>query len=225
MRRHGLLEPKSLKVFDQGFGLGLMLFCFPPDTSIAGLELAESAVQSATDEARKRGYSNIDLRTFQPGRAYPQEWREKFDLIISSHVLEHCENPQVVLAELLELLKPGGVACLIVPINEAPGEDLNHFYWFTPKSLTDMATAVGLIPLESLECDRLWALGTPIALARQRQDSVPKHIASLIFNCCTAILPNPVLEAVDRALAGTRYRNRQFFLLARKPSGGADETA
>lgn len=53
----------------------------------------------------------------------------KFDYLICSHVLEHVNNPDKALMELLRILKPGGKAILMVPINpyiENTIEDPSH---------------------------------------------------------------------------------------------------
>lgn len=41
----------------------------------------------------------------------------KFDYLICSHVLEHVNNPDKALVEILRVLKPGGKAILMAPIN------------------------------------------------------------------------------------------------------------
>jgi len=55
--------------------------------------------------------------------------KDKFDYLICSHVLEHVNNPDKALVELLRVLKPGGKAVLMAPINpniESTIEDPSH---------------------------------------------------------------------------------------------------
>lgn len=42
---------------------------------------------------------------------------KSFDYIICSHVLEHVNNPDIALREMLRVLKPGGRAIIMAPIN------------------------------------------------------------------------------------------------------------
>jgi SAM-dependent methyltransferase len=46
--------------------------------------------------------------------------RERFDLIICSHVLEHVPDDKAALAEMYRVLKPGGSCILMVPIPIGP---------------------------------------------------------------------------------------------------------
>jgi predicted SAM-dependent methyltransferase len=41
---------------------------------------------------------------------------DKFDIILCSHVLEHIENDRSAISELYRVLKPGGIAVVMVPI-------------------------------------------------------------------------------------------------------------
>jgi 2-polyprenyl-3-methyl-5-hydroxy-6-metoxy-1,4-benzoquinol methylase len=216
MRKHKLLERKGVAVFDHGFGLGLMLFCFNRTARIAGVELSGSAVAAAKERAQRLGFAEIDLRAHDAGAPLPSEWRENFDLVISSHVLEHCQNPDLALRDLVTLVKPGGAVCLIVPINEAPGEDMNHFSWFTPGSLLEMALEVGLNRIETFTCDRLYDVITPLSFARQRGDTILLRSVSIAFNALTAMVPYGLLKVADRMLRVFGYRERQCFLLGQK---------
>lgn len=219
MRRRGLLRQTGLRVFDQGFGLGLMLFCFDRSSRLAGLELSRSAVEAAKAEAETLGFAEADLRQFEPGCPLPPEWHGCFDVVISSHVLEHIADAEGVLRTLVPLLRPGGTACLAVPINEVPGEDLNHFYFFTPASLASLASRAGLVPEESVECDRLWDLLCPLAYALQRRTTAGLRLASTVVNALTGILPLPALDLLDALLRPLGFKNRQVFLVCRRPAG------
>lgn len=219
MRGHGLLERDGLSVFDMGFGLGAMLFAFRPSCRLAGLEMSPSAVAQAKAVAERRGYAAADFRVFQPGVEYPVEWRGKFDLVICSHVLEHIENPKPVLGELIALLKLGGYACIVVPINEKPGDDLNHFHQFTEDSFRHMLEIDGLEILTMQSCDRLYRLIMPISKWRQHRSRIWVRIwvriASILVNVILAPLPLPILSGADKVLAWVNCRPTQCFALVR----------
>lgn len=218
LRRHGLLPGAGWRVFDQGFGLGLMLFCFDRSCSLAGVEISPQAIEAATAVARQRGQAAADFRLFTPGMTFPSEWRAGLDFVISSHVLEHIADPRPALDALAGLLRPGGHACLIVPINERPGEDVNHFSHFTEESFRAFVAGQGLEIIECHACDRLWHVIAPIAYRATTGAPLLTRVGLLAFNGLFGFLPGWGLRAVDRLLKPMGFLNRQCLLLCRKPS-------
>ena len=80
----------------------------------------------------------------------------RFDRVICSEVLEHVVNPEEATAELIRVLKPGGVMAISVPtpMTEwafwfASGDYFNspggHVRIFTPRRVTDMLRRHGLM--------------------------------------------------------------------------------
>lgn len=69
---------------------------------------------------------------------------ERYDVVLSSEVLEHVPRPQRAIHEMARVLKPGGYLILSTPhlsrIHEAP----NDFYRFTPFALSDLVISAGL---------------------------------------------------------------------------------
>lgn len=216
MREYGLLNRDGLAIFDMGFGLGAMLFAFRRSCRLAGLELSPSAVAQAKGIANRRGYASADFRVYQPGFEYPVEWLGKFDLVICSHVLEHIENPKPVFDVLITLLQHGGWACIAVPINEKPGDDLNHFHWFTEDSFRSFLEIHGLEILTMRSCDRLGRVLTPISKWRQRVPSIWVDLLSKSANGLLAPLPLRVLLGIDRALGLVNCPPTQCFALLRR---------
>lgn len=73
-----------------------------------GLDLSERAVNLC----RQRGFQAYVSRF--------EEWQlpkgeEKFDVVISSHVIEHVASPRDYMEKAFELLKPGGLCVFITP--------------------------------------------------------------------------------------------------------------
>lgn len=215
MGRMGWLERRGMRVFDCGFGLGLMLFCFDRSAFLAGVELSESAVEAARVEAGRKGYRGVDFRVLEVGGGYPVEWKGSFDVVVCSHVLEHLEEPGVALRRLIELVREGGIAVLAVPINEKPGEDLNHFSHFTAGTFVELVKGSGLEVIQMEECDRLWDVIAPLGYRLQRRRTVILRLASLAVNACTGILPWWALRGVDDLLGWMGFRNRQVFVVGR----------
>jgi SAM-dependent methyltransferase len=84
--------------------------------------------------------------------------RRRFDVVVLSHVLEHCRDPRAALRNVRALLAPGGRAILEVPNNECLGlrhsgvawhwlDVPRHIHFFTGRSLAAAARAAGLVPV------------------------------------------------------------------------------
>jgi SAM-dependent methyltransferase len=77
----------------------------------------------------------------------------KFDVIISSHCLEHVASPYEALARLRKLLDKNGKIVLLLPVDDWrnepwPGPDINfHLYTWTPKLLGNLLVAAGFEPI------------------------------------------------------------------------------
>lgn len=217
MKRHALLgHSRTERIFDHGFGLGLMLFCFPRQCFLAGYELSESAVRLARAAAQALGFQSTDLRVFHSGEVVPAQWAHSFDLVISSHVLEHIADPGAALKQLALLIKAGGHICIIVPINEKPGEDQNHYSHFTAGSILKMLSDEGLEVTDSASVDRLYWLIKPLSMARQRKDTWQLMVMSKIVNGCLSPIPNWMLRIIDSILGRLEVPPTQFMVLARK---------
>lgn len=57
----------------------------------------------------------------------------RYDMILCSHVLEHVDNDRKAMAELYRILKPGGFAIVMVPINLFLEEDYEDSSVVTPE--------------------------------------------------------------------------------------------
>jgi 2-polyprenyl-3-methyl-5-hydroxy-6-metoxy-1,4-benzoquinol methylase len=79
----------------------------------------------------------------------------QFDVVLLSHVLEHCIDPLTALANVKRLLKPDGTLIVEVPNNAAKGFALygpgwfftdvpRHLHFFTPASLGKALALTGL---------------------------------------------------------------------------------
>lgn len=128
------------RVLDVGFGHGDLLLTFDPSCDLHGLEISPSAVEMARQRAQERGYTHAtftehDLHDLIP---YPEG---SFDLAICSHVLEHIENAEAVLADLHRVLRPQGLAFVFLPINEETFscERSKHIWKYTCASFRQTA--------------------------------------------------------------------------------------
>lgn len=85
------------------------------------------------------------------------EIRQKFDVVMMHHSLEHVMNPRRVLEAAKACLAPGGSIVVRIPltggyISETYGKDWvqldppRHFHLFTEKSFLQLAASLGLLP-------------------------------------------------------------------------------
>ena len=75
----------------------------------------------------------------------------KFDLIVSSHVLEHARDPKKFLRQIGDMLAPDGVVMIEVPNCGVPymyGLDIPHLTFFSGETLTSAIDMAGLKVLD-----------------------------------------------------------------------------
>jgi len=83
-----------------------------------------------------------------------------FDIVLCNHVLEHLEQPDIALQELLRVMRPGGMIIIGVPnegcfmakmrnyiFQRSILKTTDHINFFTSKSLQNMMTRANLKPL------------------------------------------------------------------------------
>jgi 2-polyprenyl-3-methyl-5-hydroxy-6-metoxy-1,4-benzoquinol methylase len=106
----------------------------------------------AREIARGRGHKVL------PGMAeeLPEEVRgERYDVVVMSHVLEHCLEPRLAVSNAAGLLAERGILVIETPNNEARGLERagvlwpwldvpRHLNFFTSKSLASICTDSGL---------------------------------------------------------------------------------
>lgn len=92
---------------------------------------------------------------YQPKKVYENK---SYDLITSTEVFEHLENPKEILHDLVKLLNPNGVISLMTLFHTNKQEDFlkwwyrrdpTHITFFTPKSIEIMASECGLKVLKT----------------------------------------------------------------------------
>lgn len=82
-----------------------------------------------------------------------------FDIVLCNHVLEHLEQPDIALQELLRVMRPGGMIIIGVPnegcfmakmrnyiFQRSILKTTDHINFFTSKSLHNMMTSTNLKP-------------------------------------------------------------------------------
>ena len=110
IRREARTKKRPLKLLDAGCGEGrLILFGPYPDVEFSGVDVSHSSLETA----RQRGYA----RLARANLADDLPWQdESFDIVVSSHILEHLAHPEKMASEVLRVLRPGGLFIVGVPI-------------------------------------------------------------------------------------------------------------
>ena len=132
---------KGQRVLDFGCGGGYLLSDFK-DIEKFGVEVNKTAI----NEAEKNG-----LKIFNSSKDLPDNF---FDLIISNHALEHCDNPYLELKELYRSMKKGSKICIAVPCDNiknkfSKNDPHKHLYSWSPNNLGNILSACGFKVIES----------------------------------------------------------------------------
>lgn len=210
------LQKKNLRVFEAGFGSGSVLFSFDPSCEIYGTEISTSAIQNANEFAKKRKYTAYQFQN-ATGSTLPF-LDNYFDLAIASHVIEHTSDDIQFINEIYRILRPGGFALFLIPINERY-DDLNHIQHYTSESLLEKLAQCGLNKvLAKIENELLYTLVERFYF----EDYKSKHpvigqFLAAAFNLPASQLPFSVLRAIDRFYQKLGFLPRQFGCIVRKP--------
>ncbi len=105
----------GVSVLDLGYGDGLFLEDFAKSNELTLVEGSSELAIVARSRIKELGLKakviNSLFEDFNPER--------KFDVVIASHVLEHVDNPDLVLMKIKSWLEPEGLLICIVPNRES----------------------------------------------------------------------------------------------------------
>ncbi len=131
------------EVFEYGLGLGINLYALPVAKK-EGYDISEYARKFSNGKGIKTYATEADV----PKHAY--------DYVISSHCLEHMDNPTGNLRFLQSLLKPTGKLVLILPVerryipNSVEKMDVHqHLFGWTFRTADNLLTHCGYQVLEN----------------------------------------------------------------------------
>ncbi len=124
--------PRQGRVLDVGCGYGKKMDILRKlgFGQLTGIEHNPKVAEST----RSRGYE-----VYAPERFDPVQWREHYDCIVFSHIIEHFQHDGLLkfMDCYLDCLKPGGYAVMLSPL---PGAhfylDFDHVKPYCPQSVT-----------------------------------------------------------------------------------------
>jgi 2-polyprenyl-3-methyl-5-hydroxy-6-metoxy-1,4-benzoquinol methylase len=131
-----LINLKSKKVLDVGFGRGFFLYHFNKlGATVTGLELDPDAIKYAKENLGLTDIHHKKLLDFNPP--------EKYDLILLMDLIEHVLEPKQYFKKLGQLLMPGGLIVIFTPNADSSLDenepitfrvDLEHMQYLTAQS-------------------------------------------------------------------------------------------
>lgn len=109
---------RQLKICEVGSNNGAFTFWLSrnPDNNVIGLEIDKTLVDDCCQINNKINRSNLSFVYADASDEIP--FKNHFDIIFSTHVLEHIPNDQTVLNNTFKSLKPGGIFILQVPYGD-----------------------------------------------------------------------------------------------------------
>jgi ubiquinone/menaquinone biosynthesis C-methylase UbiE len=108
------LQPDAT-VLDAGCGCGRELQCVAekvPHGEVVGIDLAAGMVRAAHASARAHGLDHCAFYQSDVG-ALPASFTGRFDLVYSCLAHHHYPEPASASSEILRVLRPGGVYCIV----------------------------------------------------------------------------------------------------------------
>ena len=110
IRREARTKKTALKLLDAGCGEGRLILYGPyPNVEFSGVDVSQSSLETA----RRRGYAQIARANLADSLPWQDE---SFDIVVSSHILEHLQHPEKMTSEIMRVLRPGGLFIVGVPI-------------------------------------------------------------------------------------------------------------
>lgn len=108
----------QLKILEMGSNNGAFAFWLSrnPDNTVIGLEIDKTLVKDCYQISNKINRSNLFFVCADASDE--MSFKNHFDVIFSTHVLEHILNDQAVLINIFKSLKPGGILILQVPYGD-----------------------------------------------------------------------------------------------------------
>lgn len=173
--------PPSARILDYGCGAAgcteLLKEMFP-SAEIHGIDISSEAIKTARER-----FPDYHFSVFDGSNApYPEG---SFDLIFSSHVLEHVRDLDQSVSDMVRLLRPGGVLCVTLPCaNEGSLES----------TLTSLMRD-GIITSPTGE--RKWFWEDPTHLRRVRSDDLVARFKYHGLRLCEAFFGNQFWGGIE----------------------------
>lgn len=128
-------EKKSVKVLDCGCGIGNGAIILSNDSrlKITGIDMDKEATDFAT---QINLYDNVTFLNESLSQHIENDKKHFYDIVICSEAMEHVDNPDVFMEELIRLVKFDGLLIMVLPDARFHGIEYNSDHitnWTEPK--------------------------------------------------------------------------------------------
>ena len=203
-------------LIDLGCGNGLLLEEVGRHFSqakLAGIDLSTALIQASHRTKRNVEWFACDL---QQSDSINPELHGRFDTVVASELIEHLEEPSVMLVNAFKLASPGGRLLLSTqsgPIRETERR-VGHHRHFSQSEMSTLLTQAGWEPM------RIWNTGFPFhGLSKWWANIDPDKSMAQFSGRAYGPYQNFICVALRFAfLLNSRSRGAQLFVVARKPS-------
>lgn len=139
---------RALAVLDCGTGSGTLALAFARVCPTPFMLEAIDTSHHMLDQARQRfEQAGIEASTRHADVRRLPFAENSFDVVMSAHLLEHLQDPEAALAEMVRVTRPGGVIILCLTRRGLPGFYI-HMTWrtrlYTAKDVQGLTGAAGL---------------------------------------------------------------------------------
>ncbi len=201
------------RVLDFGFGGGELLSSFPSSCDVTGVDVSASAVRRAEGSPAFQRF--VGARFAQIDERDPTTIPHgPFDIIVSSHTLEHVIDDRRVLSELRARLAPHGTLALFVPIEE-PDYVSFHLRTYSLQSIAERVLQAGFdvrhVEGSMFVNGHIWKL---LTIPSRRRWPLVAPLTDAIRTLSLATLPYPALRATDALLYKLGFGARQALVIA-----------
>jgi len=210
-----LLEKMNLggRFLDVGFGSGLLIKkLMSRKLKVIGLDISLPNIKCFRRNLRKsQPIYTLPIDPFNSELPFKED---SFDGVVCSHVLEHVPDDSILIKELHRVLRPGGIAVILVPINEENIEVPTHVRKYTTEKIIQKLTPYFEI-LESGNNDILSHYVSFFGVRKTFASTIIKRSLIFIFS----FLPSKMAVVIDRYLISKmriKKKTSQVYILARK---------
>ena len=211
------IDVGGYRILDVGFGSGDLLESFPTSCEIVGADVSKSAVTAARQNPKFRSFKNARFELIDENK--PADLPEgPFDLVFSSHTLEHVLDDQATLKAMGDRLNPDGILVIFVPIEE-PDYIPFHVRNYSMQSIVNLIRKVGfdlLFSEGSMHVNgHIWKV---LTIPSRRQWPVMEKVVDA-FRLATLSIPSyKMMRGMDAGLDKLGFGPRQALVLAQKSS-------
>jgi len=203
---------KEKKILDIGFGSGGMLSIFDSSCEIYGIDISKSSKERFSKKSNKFKKTVLTVRdlNLKPEMDFPENF---FDIIIMSHILEHLKNYKKIIEEAYKSLKKGGIAFIILPIDQREGTELHE-----DVSADKILTEIERVGFSTIYSERNLSIPR-LPLAYVSDKNATKLIVSnisLVLNFMLSRMGYDVLKVLDYFFAGMGIEPRQQIVMVKK---------